>query len=66
MELCFRPIQPICLATDTFIGDDEELQMLQNEKPWRDNLIDFTIAGLYHNFIIPRVAVICSRVKTDG
>ena len=52
MKLFFRPVQPICLLTETLIGNDEILPILQNKKPWKDNLIDFTIAGLYHNFII--------------
>ena len=41
----FRPIQPICLLTDSIeTKDDKRLKVLQS-KVWGDELIDFTIAG---------------------
>ena len=41
----FRPIQPICLLTDSIeTKDDKRLETLQSDV-WGDELIDFTIAG---------------------
>ena len=43
----FRPIQPICLLTESIeTKDDYNLKLLQSEA-WNDELIDFTIAGKY-------------------
>ena len=45
----FRPIQPICLLTDSIeTKDDKRLETLQSNV-WGDELIDFTIAGTYLN-----------------
>ena len=42
----FRPIQPICLLTESIDAkDDKYLEILQNKK-WHDHLIDFTMAGI--------------------
>ena len=42
----FRPIQPICLLTESIDSkDDKYLEILQNKK-WHDHLIDFTMAGI--------------------
>ena len=51
-EQFFRPIQPICLLTETVeTGNDKMLSILKSES-WSDNPIDFTIAGLlYQNLI---------------
>ena len=43
----FRPIQPICLLTESIdTKDDTNLEILQL-RTWHDHLIDFTIAGIY-------------------
>ena len=42
----FRPIQPICLLTESIDAkDDKHLEILKNKK-WHDHLIDFTMAGI--------------------
>ena len=45
-EQFFRPVQPICLLTETSeAGNDKKLKILQT-KAWHDNSFEFIIAGM--------------------
>ena len=41
----FRPIQPICLLTDSIETKHDKLLVTLQSKVWGDELIDFKIAG---------------------
>ena len=43
----FRPIQPICLLTETIETKDDDILKILQSKIWFDALIDFTIAGMF-------------------